>query len=118
MKTILITLIFLSLLFFEQSFGYALNYGFLDDTAGVYFTDKDWEIFQKTQLSVLNNGRDGSKRIWKNPQSGSWGSFVPSRAAMKSGMRCRNLTIVNAANYRVGQSTLTFCKVNGDWKGV
>lgn len=118
MKIILMTLIVSLLLLCELSFGYVLNYGFLDDTAGVYFNDKDWEIFYKSQLHALNHNKDGSQSHWRNPQSGSWGSFMPSHTIIKKGMRCRNLTIVNAANYRIGQSTLTFCKVNGDWKGV
>lgn len=118
MKVILMTLIVSLLLFFNLSFGYVLNYGFLDDTAGIYFNDKDWEIFYKSQLNALNHNKDGSKRFWKNPETGNWGSFVPSHTVMKNGRHCRDLTIVNAANYRLGQSTLTFCKVNGDWKGV
>ncbi len=118
MKIISITLLVSLLIFFKLSFAYVLNYGFLDDTAGVYFNDKDWEIFYKAQLEALNNNKDGSKRSWKNLQSGSWGSFVPSHSGIKNGRHCRNLTIVNAANYRIGQSTLTFCKVNGDWKGL
>lgn len=118
MKTILIALIVLLLSSINISFAYIFNYGFLDDTAGVYFTDQDWKIFEKTQLNALNNTPDGVKRTWKNPQSGSWGSFVPSKTFTKNNMHCRALTIVNAANYRIGQSTLTFCKVNGDWRGV
>lgn len=118
MKTIIMTLILSLTLFINQSFAYILNYSFLDDTAGAYFTDKDWQIFQKNQLYVLNNGRDGAMRHWKNPETGSWGTFVPSHTAMRKGMRCRDLTIVNASNFRIGRSTLTFCKVNGEWKGV
>jgi hypothetical protein len=117
MKKIIMTLIVL-VIYVNYCFGYALNYGFLDDTAGVYFTDKDWELFEKAQLRALNNTRDGIKSTWKNTQTGSWGSFVPSQSHTTKGKQCRELTIVNAANYRVGQSTLTFCKVNGEWKGV
>lgn len=118
MKSILIKLI-CSLMFFANiTFGYVLNYGFLNDTAGMYFNDKDWAIYQKYQLRALDNSKDGSKVRWSNPESGSWGSFIPSQSMVKNGIYCRNLTIVNAANFRIGQSTLRFCKINGDWKGV
>lgn len=118
MKMIITILLILLLSWTNTAFGYALNYGFLDDTAGVYFNDEDWKLFEKAQTDSLNHDRDGYKRTWKNPHTGSWGSFVPSRSAIENGKRCRDLTIVNAANFRVGQSTLTFCKIMGDWKGV
>jgi hypothetical protein len=118
MKNIVMTVIVSLLLLSKLSLGYVLNYGFLDDTAGVYFNDKDWEMFYTSELRTLNYNKDGSKSQWRNPQTGSWGSFMPSHTLMKKGIRCRDLTIVNAANYRIGQSTLTFCKVNGDWKGI
>lgn len=54
------------------------NYDFLEDTAGQYFTDKDWQLFLEAKNKALNDYSDGSKLIWENSQNGNGGSFVPS----------------------------------------
>lgn len=108
-----IVLFFLSLPLLSQD-----NYEFLDDTAGQYFTDQDWAMFEKAMNKSLNNYKDGEKLQWKNPATGSWGSFMPSHSTRKTGILCRDLTIVNGANNRIGKSTLTFCKINHKWKGI
>ena len=94
------------------------NYSFLDDTAGQYFNEQDWAIYLKAQNLALNQYRDGSKLTWRNPATGSHGSFVPMNTMRKNGLLCRNLKIENNANYRTGVTTLTFCKNKGEWKGI
>ena len=116
MKIIINFILILS--FFISLAVYSVNYSFLDDTAGEYFNDEDWAIFLKTQKQALNQYKDGAEVTWKNPKTGSFGSFVPSNTIRQEGMLCRNLTIVNNANHRTGEATLTFCKVKGEWKGV
>ena len=115
---IMMTLLSLLTLSFLSFSVWSENYSFLDDTAGQYFDDQDWALFTKGQKQALNYYHDGSKLTWKNPKTGSWGSFVPSHTSKKMGLVCRDLTIVNSANNRIGKSTLTFCKENGQWKGV
>lgn len=117
MKLIITLLSFIALLFLSFSVA-SENYSFLDDTAGQYFDDQDWALFLKAQKQALNHYKDGSKLTWSNSSTGSWGSFVPSHTSKRMGLHCRDLTIVNSANHRIGKSTLTFCKDHGEWKGI
>ncbi|MDA8562098.1 hypothetical protein N9L02_03165 [Gammaproteobacteria bacterium] len=114
-------LIYLFIYCMSSSIGFSytlLNYGFLEDTAGSYFTNKDWTMFNRYQLKALNISEDGKKVSWRNTKSGNWGSFIPFDTFVKNGNSCRKLTITNSANFRVGQTTLTFCKISGHWKGM
>lgn len=118
MNSTLFKFIISGALFLFPLFSFSGNYDFLDETAGEYFTDSDWHIFLDAQNKVLNQYPDGSTLTWKNPESGSWGTFRPSHTIKTKGTICRDLTITSNANYRKGESTLTFCKEKGVWKGV
>jgi surface antigen len=95
---------------------YCENYGFLSNSAMSYFTKEDWQIFNKTQQSVLDHGKAGVKTQWKNPQSGSYGYMIPSNIMRENGMICRKLTFFNNANRISGEGSYKFCKTNGKWK--
>src|SRR5689334_18265718 len=105
----IISSIFIAMVSFTA---FAENYGFLSNSAMSYFTKEDWEIFNKTQLNVLNKSKNGAKVSWKNPKSGSFGYMVPSSAARFQGMVCRNIFFVNTANQIKGEGSYKFCKSN------
>src|SRR5262245_1558984 len=94
---------------------FAVNYGFMSNSAMSYFTKEDWQIFNKTQAEVLNKTKDGVKVNWSNPRSGSHGYMVASGTSHQNGMTCRYLTVYNTANLINGEGTFKFCKNNGKW---
>ncbi len=115
-KILLVTLLALSNVITFSVF--ASNYSFLKEAPGNYFTKEDWNLFYAAQNKALSNHKDGSKVTWKNPQSGSWGSFVPSHTTKERGTSCRKLTMFNSAAGRTSGATYKFCKIQGEWKVV
>jgi len=96
---------------------FAVNYGFLSNTAMSYFTKDDWQIFDKAQNQALNRGKNGVKVTWRNLKSGNHGYMVPASAPSQQGMSCRYLSFYNVANLIEGEATYKFCKsTNGIWK--
>ncbi len=93
----------------------ASNYGFLNNTAMTYFTQQDWQLFNKAQRMALGS-RDGVRIQWKNPQSGSYGYIVPSNTTRHNGTTCRDLTFVTTANLVNGQATERFCRNGNQWE--
>src|SRR5438477_11428324 len=77
---------------------FAVNYGFMSNSAMSYFTQEDWQIFNRTEANVLNRGKNGVKVLWSNPRSGSHGYMIPTSAPSQNGMQCRNVTFYNTAN--------------------
>lgn len=94
----------------------AVNYGFMSNSAMSYFTQEDWQIFNKTQANALNRGKNGVKMAWSNPKSGSHGYMIPSDAPAQNGMKCRKITFYNTANQINGEGRYLFCKMNNTWK--
>jgi surface antigen len=91
------------------------NYNFLNDTAASYFTQEDWNIFNKTQKIALDSGKTGIKIKWQNPNSGSYGYMIPGKITRENGMMCRSITFYNTANLIHGGGTNKFCKSQNKW---
>src|SRR5690349_16404133 len=91
------------------------NYNFLSDTAASYFTQEDWNIFNKTQRMALNSSKTGVKIKWQNPNSGSYGYMIPGKMTRENGMTCRTITFYNTANLINGGGTNKFCKSQNKW---
>lgn len=94
---------------------FCANDSFLSNTAMSYFTKEDWKLFNKAQSDALNKGKDGAKVNWSNPQSGSFGYIIPSKAANLNGLRCRTLSFHNTAHLINGAGTYRFCYSNKKW---
>lgn len=92
------------------------NMAFMNDTAGQYFNNEDWKIFEASSqhaLSTLPNRRTES---WRNPNTGSNGVLMPVNTMQKNGTTCRDLQITNRAKGRVDQYVFTYCKYRNGWK--
>jgi|HubBroStandDraft_6_1064221.scaffolds.fasta_scaffold935338_2 surface antigen len=94
---------------------FAENYGFLNNTAMSYFTKEDWQIYNNTRMRALNNGKDGVKIQWNNPNSGSFGYIIPSNTIHKNDIVCRKLTSYTTANRISGETTVSLCKSKNKW---
>jgi surface antigen len=110
----IVSLLF-SIVFLVSSSAFAVNYGFLSNTAMSYFTKDDWSIFNKTQDYVLNHAKNGIKVSWKNPKSGNYGYMVASSAPSQNGMLCRRVAFFNVGNLIKGDGSYTFCKSHNKW---
>ena len=96
----------------------ALNFSFLNNAAVSYFSNGDYKLMESAADQALDQGKDGQKITWKNPNTTAWGYFIPKNTTRKNGVVCRNLTIFNSAKDVTGLATYPFCKLNGDWKIV
>ncbi|MBX3709042.1 MAG: hypothetical protein KIT56_00155 [Gammaproteobacteria bacterium] len=112
-----IEIILLSIFFSTVSLSsFGSNYNFLSNTAMSYFTKEDWNLSRMALHDALNHYKDGAKVAWKNPRSGSYGAFLPSRTIYAKGAVCRHLKIMNVANLMHEDATYTFCKLHNEWK--
>lgn len=94
---------------------WAVNDAFMSNSAMSYFTQEDWQIFNKTQETALDQTKDGVKVSWKNPETGAYGYMIPSDTHKENGMTCRKLYFFNMANLIEGEASFKFCKSNNKW---
>jgi surface antigen len=96
-------------------FGQGFNW--LSNAPVRHFTDKDWEILRSTMRETLDNGANGSKVTWRNPDTGNHGTIEPLDTYVQNGLRCRRTAIANYAGGLSGQGVHSLCKAeDGDWK--
>lgn len=93
---------------------YAFNTDFLSRTPVYYFTKQDWDISGAASYKALEHAKDGEKVMWRNPQSGASGYFLPSHTQGN----CRYLKLFNKAHDITSITEYKFCKMNGEWKVV
>ena len=96
------------------------NVSWLDGSAARYFTDRDWELFTTTLQKALDEGREGQRFDWENPESRSSGYLIPRAAGPAfAGRECRLLETENRARGYTGNSRHTLCRgSDGAWKIV
>lgn len=104
------------LVFSLMGSGYALNLSFLAQSPVANLTKQDWQIINYASIRALNFTRDGMATAWRNPQTGAFGYFIPSRTVKVNGVLCRDLTIYMNTHGYSDKSTYTFCRLGGEWK--
>ncbi|WP_423824044.1 RT0821/Lpp0805 family surface protein [Salinisphaera sp. SPP-AMP-43] len=94
----------------------AFNFRFLDSSAVARFTDEDWQVLRDATRQALNHGSDGDTITWRNDKTGHWGTITPSPASDRAGATCRRTRFVANAAQRTSDTTVTFCRIDGQWK--
>lgn len=110
-----ISLLTLSILSFPLPANSA-NMAFLEDTAGQYFNQDDWNLFASSTQHALNTLANGKNESWRNPKTGSSGVLKPINSMKKNGTICRDLQITNRAKGWTDQYVFTYCKYRTGWK--
>ncbi len=95
---------------------FSANLAFMQDTAGQFFQDSDWQMFAANVQHALNTLPNGKNETWINPKTGHGGSLMPLNSMKKNGTVCRNLRIINRAQHRTDKYTFTYCKLGPGWK--
>jgi surface antigen len=97
----------------------SLNTSFLSHSPVSFFTKEDWKLSKAALQQTLEQYQDGVKVLWKNPQSGNYGTFLPTHTTrLADGGICRDVTIMNMANKIQEDATFKFCKFRDAWKIV
>ncbi|MCX7893077.1 MAG: RT0821/Lpp0805 family surface protein [Burkholderiales bacterium] len=96
----------------------AQNLGFMYDSPATYFNAEDRKLFEEAVRTLLDKGRSGEQKKWKNAASGNGGELTVTDSKRKlEGRACRHLKIANYAyNGLKNTSTLEVCrKPDGTW---
>ena len=82
-----------------------------------HFTPEDKQIMRKTARDALDNGADGIKIGWENPETGHSGSVKPISTSKKDGQTCRKTRFFNSAEGLTAIQIHRLCKQkDGTWK--
>jgi surface antigen len=85
------------------------------------FTDSDWEILRSKTRDLIDNGADGDRVDWENPETGNGGAIRVLNDFQFEGERCRETAFRSYTRNKVleGQFTGHLCEQeNGAWKFV
>ncbi len=96
----------------------AQNLGFMYDSPATYFNAEDRRLFEEAVQTLLDKGKSGAQKQWKNAASGNGGELTVTDSKRKlDGNPCRHLRIANYAyNGLRNTSTLEVCrKADGKW---
>ena len=86
------------------------------DTPIAHFTEQDIKLFRQTLDDVLEHGAEGDTRHWSNAKTGAEGDITPTSTFTRDTLRCRKVTIRNAAAGLTATGQYSFCKqANGKW---
>ena len=66
--------------------------GLIGNRIGAALDDEDRRLAYEAQMAALENGRSGTPRTWRNPDSGRYGTIVPGPAYDQAGLQCRHFT--------------------------
>jgi len=97
---------------------YSSNFVFFNNSAMSFFSKEDLKLSKSAQNEALEKYKDGMKLIWKNPQTGSHGTFVPMHTVYENGSVCRHMKIMQTANLVHDKAVYRFCKLNDVWRIV
>jgi len=82
-----------------------------------HFTPEDKKIMRTTARDSLENGKDGVKVGWENPETGHSGSVKPLNTSKKNDMTCRKTRFFNSAEGLTSIQVHRLCKqADGTWK--
>lgn len=92
------------------------NLGFMKDAPIAKFNDQDMKLFTQTLNGTLEQGADGEARRWSNPETKAEGEVKVVQSFERAAMRCRKVTIRNAAKGQTASSQASFCRqASGQW---
>ncbi len=96
---------------------HALTYSFLADSPDRYMKEDDYRILMDTAVDLLEKGKDGAKRGWKNPATKNSG-IVQILLSYKDGdLNCRRTAMVSkTVKGMTEKSIVNLCKIDGEWK--
>ena len=93
--------------------------GLLGNRIGAAMDDDDRARAYAAQMEALESGPSGAPVAWRNPDSGRYGSVVPSAAYESNGMNCRPYTHTIYIDGRPQTSRGIACRnPDGTWTPV
>lgn len=96
---------------------WASNWQWMKDTEVKSFNEQDWALLDNTITQMLDQGSDGDKQEWQNPETGNSGSVQVQDTRETTTGTCRNLLISNNSKPESGVTRLDYCRQqDGQWK--
>ena len=96
---------------------WASNWQWMKDTEVMSFDEQDWALLENTITQMLNQGSDGDRQQWQNPQTGNSGTVQIQDTRETTAGTCRLLLISNDAKPESGFTRMNYCKQqDGQWK--
>jgi len=93
-----------------------MTYEFLTDSPQAYMKDADYKLLTQTLNDLLDNGKDGAIRSWKNPATHNAGSLKVLLSYHDGSLNCRRVGfLLKSANKLKTQSTFNLCKIDNQW---
>jgi len=95
----------------------AARFEMLKETPTAKFSEEDWALLRKTAREALENGKDGIKAAWDNPNTGNSGSITPLNTMKRESGVCRKTRFFNSAEGLTAIQIHVLCKQpDGKWK--
>jgi surface antigen len=99
--------------------GGALIGGFIGNRIGKSMDDEDRRRAYEAQYAALENGPDGQRSEWRNPNNSHYGYFTPRRAYTYQSMHCREFEQTVYINGRPETMVGRACRnPDGTWREV
>lgn len=96
---------------------FAAGWQWLESSPASHFNAEDKKIMRSTTAKVLNEGKDGVKIGWENPETGHSGSIMPMDTVTQNGLTCRKTRFFNSAEGLSSTQVHRLCKqTDGSWK--
>lgn len=93
-----------------------MTYNFLTDSPQAYMNEADYNLLTQTLNDLLDNGKDGAKRSWKNPATNNTGSVKVILSYTDGTLNCRRVGfLLKTANQLKTRSEHNLCKIDNQW---
>jgi len=87
-----------------------------DDAPIAQFKGKDRAMFDAALYGKIDDGKDGAKTTWSNPETKAGGEVRAVKSFQKAGVPCRTVHVANKAAGRTSSANYNFCKsAAGKW---
>jgi surface antigen len=90
--------------------------GLLKNTPAERFDEEDLRLFMDQARKALDEGKENETLKWENPKTRARGDMTVTRNFESKGRSCRDLRVRNEVPGRKGDTTLSFCQVDGKWR--
>src|SRR5690348_1416114 len=87
-----------------------------DDAPIAQFKGKDRAMFDAALYGTLDDGKDGAKTSWSNPETKAGGEVRAVKSFKRGDTPCRTVHVSNKAAGRASSADYNFCKsATGKW---
>ena len=90
--------------------------GLLKNTPAERFDEEDLRLFMDAARKALDETPEKKPLLWENPKTRARGELTVLRSFESKGRPCKELRVRNEVPGRKGDTSLSFCSVEGKWR--